>query len=75
MDNPIQKPVSNVTPDAVSDNGLALKIIQLAGGDPVFAARIREMMWREYCDADCPFGSSEKGMMIWWSHAQETTLQ
>jgi len=51
---------------------LVPRILCLADGDPVSAARIRGMMWDEYCDSGAPHGRSEEGMMVWWSEQLDT---
>jgi len=33
---------------------------------------LRRMLWHAYQSANCPFGSSEEGMFIWWEHEQHT---
>ena len=44
---------------------LRLQLIQVAGGDPAFEARLREMIWHAYCEADRPYGPTEDGMFAW----------
>lgn len=42
-----------------------LRVLQVAGGDPAFAAKLREMLWHEYRAAGCPLGTSEEAMFRW----------
>lgn len=42
-----------------------LRLLQVAGGDPDFAAKLCEMLWHEYRAAGCPLGVSEEGMFRW----------
>lgn len=49
---------------------LRLKLIQVSGGDSAFAAKLREMIWHSYCEADRPFGPTEEDMFRWLEHQQ-----
>lgn len=42
-----------------------LRLLQVAGGDPDFAAKLCEMLWHEYRAAGCPLGVSEEDMFRW----------
>ncbi len=48
------------------------QILQVAGGDPSVAQMLRGMLWDAYLHANCPFGSSEEGLFIWWEHQKQT---
>ena len=49
---------------------IRLHLIQVAGGDPAFEAKLREMIWHAYCEADRPFGPTEDGMFVWLEQQQ-----
>ncbi len=50
--------------------GIRLKLIQIADGDLAFEAKLREMIWHSYCEADRPFGPTEEGMFTWLEQEQ-----
>lgn len=58
------------TEPRASREDVRLKLIQVAGGDPAFEAKLREMIWHSYCEADRPFGSTEEGMFRWLEEQQ-----
>jgi len=48
------------------------QVLQVSGGDRGMRDALRRMLWHAYQSANCPFGSSEEGMFIWWEHEQHT---
>lgn len=72
MERQVSNQVSVTDTIEAHDKWMGLKLLQIAGGDQAFADKMRELLWQAYCDADCPFGGSEKGMAIWWAHSQNT---
>ena len=48
------------------------QVLQVSGGDRGMGDVLRRMLWHAYQSANCPFGSSEEGMFIWWEHEQQT---
>lgn len=54
---------------------LRLGVLQAAGGDPAFAAALRQILWDGYCHAGRPFGPDEDGMWTWWAYGERTTAQ
>jgi hypothetical protein len=48
------------------------QVLQVSGGDRGMGDALRRMLWHAYQSANCPFGSSEEGMFIWWEHEQQT---
>ena len=49
---------------------LRLRLIQVAGGNLAFEAKLREMIWHAYCEADRPYGPGEEGMFAWLAQQQ-----
>ena len=54
-----------------SGENIRLKFVQIAGGDAAFGAKLREIAWHSYCEADRPFGPTEEGMFLWLEHQQQ----
>ncbi|MDT7858230.1 hypothetical protein RQM47_16395 [Rubrivirga sp. S365] len=52
-----------------------LRVLEVADGDPAFAAALRGMMWDAYVRAGRPLGPSEDDMFTWWSYGRATTVQ
>jgi len=48
------------------------QVLQVSGSDRGLGDALRRMLWHAYQAANCPFGSSEEGMFIWWEHEQQT---
>lgn len=48
------------------------QLLQVSGADRGVGGALRRMLWHAYQSANCPFGSSEEGMFIWWEHEQQT---
>ncbi len=53
------------------DKDIRLHLIQVASGDPAFEAKLREMIWHAYCEADRPFGPTEDGMFVWLAQQKQ----
>lgn len=49
-----------------------LRVLQVAGGDPAFAAKLCEMLWRAYRAVGCPYGASEEGMFRWLMQEEQS---
>ncbi len=49
---------------------IRLQLIQIAGGDPAYEAKLREMIWQAYCEADRPYGPTEDDMFAWLEDEQ-----
>lgn len=79
----IRKAMREHTPDQIdheattetSSMQLHLLLLQVAGGNPAVAERLREVVWQEYCDAGRPFGPSEKAMLSWLAHERQGRRQ
>jgi|GEM_PF-2480164 len=68
-------PTSSAPPSATRDSAserVQRQIVQVSGGDLSTGQMLRRMLWHAYQSANCPFGSSEEGMFIWWEHEQHT---
>lgn len=54
---------------------LKVRLLRVAGGDPMLAGQLRAAIWQEYCAADRPFGPSEEGMLLWLAHGRRGRQQ
>ena len=68
------RPKRRATAPDTPHTPLRLKLLQIAGGDAAFEAKLREMIWQEYCDAEWPYGPTEEGMFLWLEHQQASVV-
>ena len=70
MEREASRRLRNAAASKPHDQDIRLQLIQVAGGDPAFEAKLREMIWHAYCEADRPFGPTEDGMFVWLEQQQ-----
>ena len=71
METEASRRFKDVAASKPPNQDIRLRLIQVAGGDPAFEAKLREMTWHVYSEADRPFGATEEGMFIWLEHQQQ----
>ncbi len=70
MEKRESRPIDHAVEPGPHQQGIRLKLIQIADGDLAFEAKLREMIWHSYCEADRPFGPTEEGMFTWLEQEQ-----
>ncbi len=70
MEKHKSRPIDRVVNPGPRQDDIRLKLIQIADGDLAFGAKLREMIWHSYCEADRPFGPTEAGMFTWLEQEQ-----
>lgn len=70
MDKQTSGWLSKAVPTPSHKANIRLQLIQIADGDVAFEAKMREMIWHAYCEADRPCGPSEEDMFTWLEQQQ-----
>ena len=70
MEKQESRPIGRAVEPGPRQEGIRLKLIQIVDGDLAFEAKLREMIWHSYGEADRPFGPTEEGMFMWLEHQQ-----
>ncbi len=60
-----EQPTEDAWQDGASGLQWRMRLLQVAGGDAAFAAKLRKMLWHAYRAKGCPCGLTEAGMFHW----------